>query len=188
MTDLFEVVEHRVCTVDDVPLHEGRVVRIDGRRIAVFNTESGWHAVDDVCTHMGGPLSDGMVADDSVACPLHERRFDLTTGRAIDHECGNLMRYPVEIRDDDVMLTVPMPHGREDEESETTGPEQEPEEAEDQEAPEASESEETDSEDEESGAAGTDDEGADAPSIRGKESDADDFDEDSEPDDERAAA
>jgi NAD(P)H-dependent nitrite reductase small subunit len=104
----FETVETRVCGVEDVPLHEGRAVRVDGRRVAVFRTDSGWHAVDDVCSHMGGPLSDGMVAEDSVSCPLHERRFDLRSGRAIDHECGDLARYPVELRGEDVFLLVPV--------------------------------------------------------------------------------
>lgn len=112
MSDGFDVVERHVCAVEDVPLREGRVVRIDGRRIAVFRTDSGWYAIDDVCTHMGGPLCDGMVADDSVACPLHERRFDLASGRAIGHDCGDLLRYPVEIRGEAVVLTVPVPSGQ----------------------------------------------------------------------------
>lgn len=74
----------RVCDVGDVPLGEGRAVTVDGRRIAVFNTTTGWYALDDACPHRGGPLADGLVADRCVTCPLHERRFDLETGAALN--------------------------------------------------------------------------------------------------------
>jgi nitrite reductase (NADH) small subunit len=72
-----------VCTIDDVPLGEGRAVTVASRRIAIFNTPTGWFALDDACPHRGGPLADGLVADRCVTCPLHERRFDLATGAAL---------------------------------------------------------------------------------------------------------
>ncbi|HEV2773491.1 MAG TPA: Rieske 2Fe-2S domain-containing protein, partial [Thermoleophilaceae bacterium] len=78
----------RVCAADDVPLGEGRSVTVAGRPLAVFRTEEGFFALDNTCTHMGGPLADGIVADETVACPLHDRRFALATGRAVGHECG----------------------------------------------------------------------------------------------------
>jgi nitrite reductase (NADH) small subunit len=106
MSPSLEVRQTRVCGVEDVPLNEGRVVSINERPIAVFRTDAGWYALDNTCTHMGGPLADGMVADESVACPLHERRFELATGRPIGHECGAVASYPVEVDDDDVLLTV----------------------------------------------------------------------------------
>ena len=100
----------RVCRVDDVPLGEGRAVEIDGRRIAVFQTRNGWHAIDQRCPHRGGPLADGIVADGCVTCPLHDRRFDLATGRchSDDLEVGV---YAVEIHDGDVWVDgTPTPH------------------------------------------------------------------------------
>ncbi|MEJ7718299.1 MAG: nitrite reductase small subunit NirD [Thermoleophilaceae bacterium] len=105
--------ETRVCDVEDVPIGEGRVVSINERPIAVFRTDAGWYALDNTCTHMGGPLADGMVADESVACPLHDRRFELATGRPIGHECGAVASYPVEVRDDEVFLTIALPGSEE---------------------------------------------------------------------------
>ena len=70
----------RVCGIDDVPVGEGRAVTVDGRRVAVFRAEDGWFALDARCPHLGGPLADGIVAQRTVICPLHERRFDLATG------------------------------------------------------------------------------------------------------------
>ncbi len=98
----------RVCAADDVPLREGRSVRVAGRPLAVFRTEEGFFALDNTCTHMGGPLADGIVADETVACPLHDRRFALATGRAVGHECGGVAAYPVDERDGEVHVTVPL--------------------------------------------------------------------------------
>ena len=78
----------RACAVEDVPLGEGRQVTIDGRRIALFRTRSGWYALDAKCPHMDGPLADGIVSEQSVICPLHERRFALGTGEALSGGCG----------------------------------------------------------------------------------------------------
>src|ERR1044072_6340990 len=68
------------CRVDDVPLGEGRVLTLDGRKIAVFRAAGGWYALDAACPHMGAPLADGIVCDRAVICPLHDRRYDLATG------------------------------------------------------------------------------------------------------------
>jgi nitrite reductase (NADH) small subunit len=70
----------RACLATDVPFGEGRAITIDGRRIALFHSASGWYALDAACPHLGGPLADGLVADRRVICPLHERAFDLESG------------------------------------------------------------------------------------------------------------
>jgi nitrite reductase (NADH) small subunit len=93
----------RVCRVEDVPLGEGRAVAIDGRRIAVFQTRNGWYALDQRCPHRGGPLADGIVADGCVTCPLHDRRFDLATGRCHTEEL-RVDVYRVEVHDPDVWI------------------------------------------------------------------------------------
>lgn len=73
---------------EDVPLLEGRSVAVGDRRIAVFNTAQGFHALDAVCPHRGGPLADGLVADSCVTCPLHGWRFDLRSGAALGPHPG----------------------------------------------------------------------------------------------------
>lgn len=70
--------------VEDVPMLEGRTTSIDGQRIAIFRLPDGLAAIDAHCPHAAGPLADGIVADSCVTCPLHGRRFDLTTGLALN--------------------------------------------------------------------------------------------------------
>jgi nitrite reductase (NADH) small subunit len=71
---------HDVGAADDVPMLEGRRATVDGRRVAIFRLPTGFAATDAECPHRGGPLSDGLVADGCVTCPLHNWRLDLTTG------------------------------------------------------------------------------------------------------------
>jgi nitrite reductase (NADH) small subunit len=73
----------RACRASDVPFGEGRAITLAGRRIAIFHAAGGWYALDAACPHLGGPLADGLVADQRVICPLHERAFDLATGQAL---------------------------------------------------------------------------------------------------------
>ena len=95
-----------VCAEADVPLGEGRPITLDGRRVAVFHAATGWFALDDACPHRGGPLSDGIVADSCVACPLHERRFALADGRSASHDCGDVTAHRVELRDGRVLVEL----------------------------------------------------------------------------------
>jgi nitrite reductase (NADH) small subunit len=108
MTEKLSIESIRVCATQDVPLGEGRTVTVAGRPLAVFRTGEGFFALDNTCTHMGGPLADGIVADETVACPLHDRRFELATGRAVGHECGGVAVYPVEECDGAVFVTIPL--------------------------------------------------------------------------------
>ncbi len=98
------------CNVEDVPVGEGRAVTIAGRRIAVFRTRDGWYALDDSCPHMGGPLSDGIVSDQVVICPLHERRYELASGRlrTAPGECG-VAAHRVSVQDDEVHVSLGAP-------------------------------------------------------------------------------
>jgi len=96
----------RLCSVHDVPLYEGRAVRVGGRSLAVFRSGAGFHVLDNACPHLGGPLADGIVTETTVACPLHDRRFELATGQAVGHDCGAVAAHRVEVRGEDVFVSL----------------------------------------------------------------------------------
>jgi nitrite reductase (NADH) small subunit len=95
----------RIGRADDIPPLEGRRVTVAGRRIAVFRLRDGFAAVDASCPHRGGPLSDGLVADGCVTCPLHGWRFDLRTGSALSGD-GALTVHAVVERGGELWLTL----------------------------------------------------------------------------------
>jgi nitrite reductase (NADH) small subunit len=94
------------CSAADVPPGEGRVALVDGVRVAVFRAGDGWRAVDADCPHRGGPLADGLVADASVTCPLHQRRFSLDTGEALGHDCPALTVHRVAEHDGELYVEL----------------------------------------------------------------------------------
>lgn len=74
----------KVAATDEVPEGEVRVFKLpSGASICVANVAGEYLAIDNVCTHDGGPLGEGSLWDGQVECPRHGARFDLHTGRAI---------------------------------------------------------------------------------------------------------
>ena len=79
----------RLGPVDQVPMGQGQSFRIGNREIAVFRCRDGrLLAVANRCPHKAGPLSEGIVGNGKVVCPLHGHKFDLSTGEGSEpHEC-----------------------------------------------------------------------------------------------------
>ena len=74
----------KIATVDEVPINGSTLVEVDGIRIALFNLNGAYYAIEDVCTHDGGPLVEGeIVNENQVQCPRHGARFDIRTGAAL---------------------------------------------------------------------------------------------------------
>jgi 3-phenylpropionate/trans-cinnamate dioxygenase ferredoxin component len=97
----------KVATRDELPLGGKKVLELDGRAIALFNVEGAYHAIDDVCTHDGGPLAEGQLIDCEIQCPRHGARFDLKTGRPLCMPAIEPVTvHAVEVRGDDVYLAV----------------------------------------------------------------------------------
>ncbi len=82
-------------SVESLPLGEGRAYIVNDLTIAVFRQRDGrLFATDNQCPHRNGPLPDGIVGDGKVICPLHARKFDLTTGRCAGEDMA-IRTYPV---------------------------------------------------------------------------------------------
>lgn len=87
-----------VCRVDDVPLLGARVIERPGTDVAVFRGDGDrFFALDDRCPHKGGPLSQGIVFGDSVACPLHGWTIGLDDGCAVAPDQGCVRRHLVRV-------------------------------------------------------------------------------------------
>ncbi|HEY6511670.1 MAG TPA: nitrite reductase small subunit NirD [Burkholderiaceae bacterium] len=94
------------CKVDDIPpLGARRVAREQGLAVAVFRgAEDRVFALLDRCPHKGGPLSQGIVFGDSVACPLHNWTLSLTDGRAKAPDVGCAVAFACKVEDGTVFL------------------------------------------------------------------------------------
>jgi nitrite reductase (NADH) large subunit len=97
----------RVAALGELPLGEGRNLRVGAREIALFRTGvREVRAIAARCPHAGGPLADGIVAGGIVTCPLHAWKFDLVTGegRSPGGHCDAIPSYAVEVRGEEVFL------------------------------------------------------------------------------------
>ncbi len=95
-----------VCRLEDIPpLGARRYLRGDGKAIAIFRTASDKvFALRDQCPHKGGPLSQGIVFGESVACPLHNWCIDLASGAAASPDEGCVERFEVHVVEGTVEL------------------------------------------------------------------------------------
>lgn len=94
--------------VDSIP--EGRLVRgkFDGKTLVILRRGDDIRAFRGTCTHLGGPLAEGLLVGDRVRCPWHQACFDLRSGEAIAAPAfAPLKRYGVEIKDGKARLETP---------------------------------------------------------------------------------
>ncbi len=88
--------------------HQGarRVETVEGD-IALVRAGNGHiFALRDACPHRGGPLSEGIVYGERVACPLHNWSIDLATGEAVapDQGCSDI--FEVRVNDGRIELRL----------------------------------------------------------------------------------
>jgi len=95
-----------VCRVDDIaPLGARRIAREQGLGVAVFRGAGDRvFALLDRCPHKGGPLSQGIVFGDSVACPLHNWTLSLVDGQAKAPDVGCAVSFACKVEGDTVYL------------------------------------------------------------------------------------
>ena len=100
-----------VCNVADIPMLGARVVKRAVKPgevrsdVAIFrNSEDKIFALLDRCPHKGGPLSQGIVFGERVACPLHNWNIQLDSGCATAPDEGCAQKFSVKVEDGQVYL------------------------------------------------------------------------------------
>ena len=97
----------KVAVADDIEPDHGKLVEVQGKKIALFNVDGKYYAIDDTCTHRGGPLSEGIVVGEEVTCPWHGAKFKTSTGEV----CGppaprGVTAYKVRVNGPDLELEL----------------------------------------------------------------------------------
>jgi 3-phenylpropionate/trans-cinnamate dioxygenase ferredoxin subunit len=97
----------RIASTTDVPAGEVRVFEVEGCSIALANVAGEFLAIDNLCTHDGGPLGDGTLWNAQVECPRHGARFDMRTGRAVTLPAvRGVKTYSVQVEGDEVQVDI----------------------------------------------------------------------------------
>lgn len=99
---------HQIATLKDLPDDEAFPVSIGKELVAIYKLKGQVYATSNVCTHQFALLSDGIVEDDCVECPLHQARFHVATGQLQSGPaCAPLQTYPVRLEGDLVFVDAP---------------------------------------------------------------------------------
>jgi nitrite reductase/ring-hydroxylating ferredoxin subunit len=96
----------RVAAVADVPAGTGRVVEVGGKDVALFNVDGRFYAIDNACSHRGGPLGEGDLEDAVVVCPWHGWRWDVTTGTNTNNPAVRVACFPVVVDGGGVFVEI----------------------------------------------------------------------------------
>ena len=99
-----------VAKVTDLPDPGKMLVEVGERLLVLFRVDGKFYAIDDVCTHDGGPLSEGALDPKActIACPRHGAKFDIRSGAALTMPATQPTEaYEVKVEGDSVLIRVP---------------------------------------------------------------------------------
>ncbi len=86
-----------------------KVIRHNGKQVAIFDTSRGFLACNNNCPHQGYPLSEGCLTEDGIlTCNWHNWKFDLIDGTNLKGS-DSVRVYPVQIRDNEIWIDVQDP-------------------------------------------------------------------------------
>lgn len=92
---------------NEIPPGSTKRVVVDGTPLLICNVDGDFYAIEDVCTHDGGPLDQGELEGNRIMCPRHGALFDVTSGAALTLPAViPLETYPVSTEGDDVLVEV----------------------------------------------------------------------------------
>ena len=97
----------KIARTDDVPVGKAKIYDVDGRQIALCNVDGAFYAIDDECTHDGGPLGEGELEGDTVTCPWHGWQYNVKTGACLGKDGIKVACYDVKVEGGDITIALP---------------------------------------------------------------------------------
>src|SRR4051812_21091507 len=114
--------KHVVARVDEIPPGGRKIVRLEGREIGIFNLDGRFYALRNSCPHQAARVCLGKIVGTALPsavyefqygregrilrCPWHEWEYDIETGESVFDPAVKIKTYPIEVRDDEVVVTI----------------------------------------------------------------------------------
>ncbi len=97
----------KIAQTGDLSPGEGKVFEAEGQTIALFNVDGTFYAIENTCTHVGGPLGEGALVGDQVTCPLHGAQFNVASGKVLGPPAGSDVKsFVVTVEGSDVLIEL----------------------------------------------------------------------------------
>lgn len=96
-----------VARVGELAVGEVKITQIYDTMVALYRLDDGYWAIEDVCTHDGGPVAEGTLTGGTVECPRHGATFDVRTGAAKSLPATTpVQTYAVRVVGDEVQVSL----------------------------------------------------------------------------------
>ena len=79
----------KIAQTGDLSPGEGKVFEAEGQTIAFFNVDGTFYAIENTCTHVGGPLGEGALVGSEITCPWHGAQFNVASGKVLGPPARN---------------------------------------------------------------------------------------------------
>lgn len=89
----------RLGPVSEVASGDFRLYHLNAIDVVVYNVDGSYFAVSNYCPHLGVAISRGPLDGQTITCPGHGYRFDVTTGACLDVPELSLARFTLEVED-----------------------------------------------------------------------------------------
>ena len=99
----------KAAKIDEIKAGSYTGVKLEGVLIGIHNIEGKYYAINNICPHVGGILHADGLEDGVVVCPIHQWKFDVTTGKCIWPGKCNLATYPVKVEGEAIFVDVNSP-------------------------------------------------------------------------------
>lgn len=97
----------RIATLKDFTEENIKSFSIFGKKVGVIKGEDGnFSAIEVGCKHQGADLTKGDIQGGIATCPRHHWKYDLLTGKCINHESPDLKKYGVRIEGVDILVSL----------------------------------------------------------------------------------
>ena len=105
----------KVAETSEIPQGQMKIVKLAEKEVLIANVNNVYYAIGNGCTHMNGDLSKGLLEGNTVTCPKHKAKFDVTTGKVVSGPKIPLMHpkikdepaYVVRVEGKDVLIESP---------------------------------------------------------------------------------
>lgn len=104
----------KVAETSEIPSGSMKKVSVMGREILIANVGGKYYAIGNVCTHMKGDLSEGILDANIITCPKHKQKFEVTSGKSVEGPKTLLFskkgkdepKYEVKVEGDDILVST----------------------------------------------------------------------------------
>jgi ferredoxin-NADP reductase/nitrite reductase/ring-hydroxylating ferredoxin subunit len=97
----------KVAITNDIPVSEMKEVQVNGQNICLANIDGKYFAINNICSHEGGPLADGRLEGYEVECPWHQSKFDMRNGQVkVPPAVEPQVTYQVKVEGEDVLINA----------------------------------------------------------------------------------